>query len=109
MSTTALWLFGYSDRKVSKASKPSYLDIGDAVISPRSDVDDAKENSLMYQIQVGSFHLGLFYHAIFIQNGMSKILHYKFLILRKKEDFTFLCPSVPFLLFLCLMLISARS
>jgi len=46
VSTTAFWLFGYSsDRKVSKASKPSYLDIGDAVISPRSDVDDAKENS----------------------------------------------------------------
>ncbi|KAJ6871795.1 hypothetical protein NC652_037220 [Populus alba x Populus x berolinensis] len=39
------------------------------IISARSDADDAKESSLMYQIQVVSFHLGLFYHAIFIQNG----------------------------------------
>jgi hypothetical protein len=52
--------------------------------------DDAKESSLMYQIQVVSFHLGLLNHAIFIQNGMSMILYYKFIILREKESFTFL-------------------
>lgn len=71
--------------------------------------DDAKESSLMYQIQVVSFHLGLLNHAIFIQNGMSMILYYKFIIVREKENFTFLCLSVPYLLFLCLMLISAYS
>uniref|UniRef100_A0A2P2PDJ9 Uncharacterized protein n=1 Tax=Rhizophora mucronata TaxID=61149 RepID=A0A2P2PDJ9_RHIMU len=38
--------------------------LGDVVILPRSWFD-AKVNSLMYQIQVGSFHLGLCYHATF--------------------------------------------